>query len=84
MPFCSKNMIWIRSGSRSEICTWKPPGAAVFEISKRVTEAVDTRRSSADTPVATSPAIIARLIMREAGWASRLATILSPRRSVVP
>ena len=65
VPFDSKNMIWIRSGSRSEIFTWKPPGAVVLRTSKRVIAAVATRRSSTDTPVDTMPAIIARLIMRE-------------------
>ena len=84
MPLPSKNMIWMRSGSRSEIFTWIPPGALELASSNRVTAVVATRRSSTDTPVDVMPAIIARLIMREAGCASRLTTTWSPRRSVVP
>ena len=49
-----------------------------------MTDGIATRRSDTLTPVAASPDIIARLIMRAAGWASRLVTTRAPRASVVP
>ena len=53
-------------------------------ISWRFTAGSDTRRSETLIPVETSPEMIARLIIRDAGCASRLATTDAPFASVVP
>ena len=50
----------------------------------RATAAGSTRRSATSTPVEASPEIIARLIIRHAAGASRLATTRAPRLSAVP
>ena len=64
--------------------TWKPPARREERISWRVRAVVALRRSSTVTPAACTPLIMARQSMREAGCASREATMRSPRRSTVP
>ena len=84
MPGASKKRIWITSGSSGEIWTCTPPARSSILSWWRATAGIATRRSETLTPVAARPEIIARLIMRAAGWASRLTTIRAPRASVVP
>ena len=84
MPGDSKNRIWISSGSSGEMCTCSPPARSSILSSWRLTAGIATRRSETLTPVAASPEISERLIMRAAGLASRLTTTRAPRASVVP
>src|SRR6266513_1819887 len=59
--------------------TWKPASKLSVFSKWRLTAAGSTRRSATSTPVELSPAIIARLIIRQPGGASRLQTTRSPR-----
>ena len=80
MPGGSKTWICTTSGSQLEMPPWALPPL----ISKRLTAAELTRRSRTSTPVEFRPLIMARLMTRDAGWASRLVTTLAPLGSVVP
>ena len=72
------------SGSRwlEPTCT-AAAKACVFRTC-RLTAGGETRRSATSTPDAFSPEIIARLIIRQPGAESRLATTRAPRFSAVP
>ena len=59
--------------ARGDSRTCRPRARSSVFISCRLTAGSATRRSDTMPPDATSPAIIARLIIREAGCASRLA-----------
>ena len=80
-PPGAKNSISIVSGSSPARVTCSPPASRADLISWRFIDDAATRRSVMWTPVAFRPAIIARLIMRAAGWASREAAARSPRSS---
>jgi hypothetical protein len=62
----------------------RPPARSSIFSWWRLTLGIATRRSETFTPVAARPDIIARLIIRAAGCASRLVTTRAPRASVVP
>ena len=64
--------------------TWMPPWELPFLTSKRLMAELATRRSRTTTPVELSPQMMARLMTREAGCASRLVVTRAPFFSTVP
>ena len=84
MPGGSNSWIWIISGSQLAIRTWMPPCALPLLTSKRLMALLATRRSRTTTPVELRPEMMARLMTRDAGCASRLVQTRAPFLSTVP
>ena len=82
-PSESKNLISSDCGSPGTVPTAIPPRDRVVRTWNRVTGTGVTSRSCTWTPDPLTPAINARLIVRDARDASRLITTAAPRFNVV-
>ncbi len=84
MPSPSLNWMSMDCGSWGEVRTSMPPAACWVLMMKRLTGMGDISRSETLTPVALSPVMMARLMVRACREASRLVTTWELRGRMEP